>query len=93
MRPVYLWDYDIDETSFRKMLDGSLTIGRLDQEWAIVRVLEYAPYQEILRLLTFKEIVDWWPKVRNRIRSNGRKRGFDFLVEWLPQKHPELLHG
>jgi len=93
MRPVYLWDYDIDETSFRKMLEGSLTIGRLDQEWAIVRTLEYAPYQEILRLLTFKEIVHWWPKVHNRIRSKGRKRGFDFLVEWLPQKHPELLYG
>jgi len=55
--------------------------------------LEYAPYQEIIRLLTFKEIVHWWPKVRNRIRSNGRKRGFDFLVEWLPKKHPELLYG
>ena len=93
MRPVYLWDYDIDEISFRKILDGSLTLGRLDREWAIVRVLEYAPYPEILRLLSFKEIADWWPKVRNRIRSRGRTRGFDFLVEWLPQKHPELFHG
>jgi len=21
----------------------------------------------------------------------SRKRGFDFLVEWLPRRHPELL--
>ena len=30
----YVWDYDIDEQQFRQILDGHLSIGRLDQDWA-----------------------------------------------------------
>ena len=32
-----------------------------------------------------------WPRWRDRVRSQSRKRGLDFLVDWLPQYHPELL--
>jgi hypothetical protein len=32
-----------------------------------------------------------WPRWRSRVRSQRRRRGFDFLVEWLPRHHPELL--
>jgi hypothetical protein len=87
----YVWDYDIDETQFREILAGRLTIGRLNRDWAAVRLLEYASYRDIVRLLGFRELVQDWPKWRRRIRSQSRKRGFDFLVEWLPQYHPELL--
>jgi hypothetical protein len=44
MRPPYLWDYDIDEAQFQELLDGKKTIGRLDADWAALRLLEYAPY-------------------------------------------------
>jgi len=53
--------------------------------------LEYAPYHEIVRLLGYKEIVEQWPGLRENIRSQARKRGFDFLVEWLKKKHPEKI--
>lgn len=92
-RLPYIWDYDIDETRFREILSGRLALGRLDREWALLRLFEYAPYSEIVRLLGFKEIVECWPRLGKRIRSLSRKRGFDFLVQWLSQKHPELLHG
>ena len=92
-RLPYVWDYDIDQDTFRQMLAGQMALGRLNQEWAVVRLLEYASYKEIVRLLGYSGIVQWWPFVRSRIRSQGRKRGFDFLVTWLPDKHPELLHG
>ena len=90
-RPPYVWDYDISETQFDQLLTGELTIGRLDREWAALRLLEYAPYREIIAKLGFRALIDGWPTWRKRIRSESRKRGFDFLVEWLPQHHPELL--
>jgi hypothetical protein len=89
----FIWDYDIDEQTFRDLLDGKRTIGRLDQDWAARRLLEYASYAEIIRWLGYPHLIENWPRWRPHIRSESRKRGFDFLVEWLPQAHPELCHG
>lgn len=90
-RLPYVWDYNIDEQQFLDILQGRAIQGRLNQEWAILRLLEYAPYREIIRLLGYGAVVDGWPGWRRHIRSESRRRGFDFLVEWLPQQHPELL--
>jgi hypothetical protein len=56
-----------------------------------VRLIEYAPYREIVRLLGFRELVKGWPEWRRHVRSDGRRRGLDFLCAWLPQHHPELV--
>ena len=90
-RLPFVWDYDIDEDRFRGLLAGETVLGRLDRDWAAVRLIEYAPYREIVRLLGFRALVENWPRWRPRIRSESRKRGLDFLVEWLPRHHPELL--
>lgn len=91
-RPLtYVWDYELDAEQFREILAGRLTLGRLDRDWAAARLLEYAPYPEIIRLLGYRALVEGWPRWRQRIRSQSRARGFDFLVAWLPQQHPELL--
>lgn len=87
----WLWDYDLDELQFRRMLEGQLRLGRLDRNWAAVRLLEYAPYSEIVRLLGFRELVCGWQHWRTHLRSQSRVRGLDFLVDWLPGHHPELL--
>ena len=89
-RPSWLWDYDISEQDFIEILAGKRVIGRLNQDWAALRLLEYAPYSEIVRLLGFASLVQNWPRWRQRIRSKSRRRGFDFLAAWLPEKHPEL---
>ena len=88
---AYVWDYTIDETQFRSILAGDLVLGRLDRDWAAVRLIEYASYAEIVRLIGFPALVRDWPRWCERVRSQARKRGLDFLVEWLPQHHPELL--
>ena len=90
-RLAYLWDYDIDDETFQDLLEGRTHLGRLDQDWASVRLLEYAPYREIVQRLGFRRLVEGWPGWRSRIRSQSRRRGFDFLAEWLPRHHPELL--
>jgi len=89
-RPPWVWDYDVDTETFRALLDGRTTLGRLDRDWAAVRLLEYAPYGEIVRWLGFPALIRDWPRWRNRVRAESRRRGFDFLVEWLPKHHPEL---
>lgn len=92
-RLPYVWDYDIDSTTFFDILEGRRTLGRLDQDWAALRLLEYASYDEIIQWIGFKRIVENWSRWRGKMRSKSRVRGFDFLVKWLPEKHPELLHG
>jgi hypothetical protein len=90
-RLPYVWDYDLDRGQFIEILQGRLRKGRLDQDWAARRLLEYAPYDEIIRLIGYKKLVENWPRWRGGVRSQSRVRGFDFLVSWLPEKHPEYL--
>jgi hypothetical protein len=91
MRLPYVWDYDLDETEFRDLLDGKTTIGRLNRDWAAIRLLEYAPYADIVQMLGFRNLVEGWPRWRNHIRSLSRRRSFDFLTDWLPKNAPERL--
>ena len=58
---------------------------------AAVRLIEYAPYREIIRQLGYRGIVEGWHEWRPYVRSPGVRRGLDFLVEWLPKHHGELL--
>ena len=90
-RSSYVWDYDISERDFHALLAGEITIGRLGTDWATIRLLEYGNYAEIIRLLGYRHLIEGWPHWRKSIRSDSRKRGFDFLVKWLPENHPELL--
>lgn len=91
LRLPWVWDYDLGEDEFRRMLAGGYSRGRLDRDWAAVRLIEYAPYADIVRMLGFRDLLAGWPRWRRRIRSEGRRRGLDFLAEWLPVHHPELL--
>jgi len=88
-RLSYVWDYDLDEVAFQSLLHGEGHFGRLDRDWAAVRLLDYAPYAEIVRLLGFRDLVAGWPRWRDRVRSVSRRRGLDFLVWWLTYRHPD----
>ncbi|MCA9982245.1 MAG: hypothetical protein KDD89_15480 [Anaerolineales bacterium] len=91
MHSPYVWDYDIDEATFDAILAGEIQVGRLDRDWAAVRLLEYAPYADIVHRLGYGGIVAGWPRWREKARAENRRRGLDFLVSWLPVHHPELL--
>ncbi len=90
-RLPYVWDYDIDARLFREILAGRVQVGRLDRGWAAARLLEYAPYREIIRLIGYGELVRNWPQWRQHVRSVSRRRGLDFIAEWIPRRHPELI--
>jgi len=90
-RLPFVWDYDLDEGAFKALLEGRQIVGRLDRNWAAVRLLEYASWPEIRRLLSLRDLVAGWPSWRGRIRSQTRRQGLDFLVDWLPRERPDLL--
>lgn len=91
-RLPYVWDYEIDTETFLEILAGKRSIGRLNQDWAATRMLEYAPYKDIVHQIGYRRLIENWPHWRKKIRSQSRRRGFDFLVSWLPEKHPELCN-
>jgi hypothetical protein len=91
MRARYVWDYDISEQQFDALLKGGAAVGRLDRVWAAARLIDSAPYDEVVRRIGFRELVHNWPEWRSRVRSSSARRGLDFLTEWLPKHHPELL--
>jgi hypothetical protein len=91
MSLLYVWDYDLDEAEFHALLDGKKQIGRLNKDWAAIRLLDYAPYPDIVRLLGFRRLIAGWPEWRSHVRSNSRRRAFDWLVEWLPKHAPESI--
>lgn len=86
----YILDYELNDEQFISILQGKLTIGRFDQDWAAVRLLEYAPYPDIVSLIGFKMLVDNWPGWRIKVTLESRRRGLDFLSSWLVNTHPEL---
>jgi hypothetical protein len=90
-RLPFVWDYDLDEEDFGDLLAGRRTMGRLDRNWAAVRLLEYAPYADIRRLLSLRDLVGGWSSWRARVRSTTRRRGLDFLVQWLTTERRDLL--
>jgi len=90
-RLPFVWDYDLDEGTSARCSRVAGPWAGLDRNWAAVRLLEYASYPEIRRLLTLHDLVEGWPLWRGRIRSQTRRRGLDFLVDWLPRERPDLL--
>lgn len=92
-RLLYVWDSEIDAETFFEILAGNRVVGRLNQDWAARRLLDYAPYKDIIHQIGYRRLIDNWPRWRSKIRSQSRRRGFDFLVSWLPEKHPELCSG
>ena len=77
-RLPYVWDYDLDEAQFLDLLEGRRAFGRLDQDWAARRLLEYAPYADIVRLTGFPKLVRNWPRWRGASVPRAANGGLTF---------------
>lgn len=92
-RAKYVWDYELSQEEFDALLAGRLRRGTLDRDWAAVRLIEWASYDEMIQRIGFGALVREWPRWRARVRSEAQRRGLDFVVEWIPKRHPELLNA
>lgn len=89
-RLPWLWDYDIDEATFTALLNGEAAVPPLDRDWAAVRLIEYAPWSQITMRLGWHRLIADWPRWRDRVRSESRRRGIDFAVDWVRANRPDL---
>ncbi len=85
----WLWDVDMDEAAFERCLRGKSSSPFFDADWALTRLLEYAPYREIRRLLPEDTFIQRWECLAPRIRSSGRREGAAFLRTWLIQQRSQ----
>jgi hypothetical protein len=90
-RAKYVWDYDLTQQQFDDLLAGRYEDGVLNRDWAAVRLIEWAPYEEMIQRIGYQALVENWSRWRRRVRSHSTRRGLDFLVEWMRTFHPELL--
>jgi hypothetical protein len=84
---AWLWDTDMDNSVFDGILDGREAKPPRDFRWALLRLIEYAPYRDIRRLLPRARFLREWPQLAPLVRSRTRREGMDFLHEWFTQ-HP-----
>ena len=77
-RYPWLWDVEMDSASFDALLAGMIDPGPRERTWALLRLIEYAPYSEIRRLLPLDYFLKMWPEISGRVRSLSRRDGMDF---------------
>lgn len=82
----WLWDVPISDAEFDAIVGGGRTVGLYDREWAALRLIEYAPYRDIRRLLPDATIRELWPSLAPKVRSATRRAGMHFLYEWLTKR-------
>jgi hypothetical protein len=79
----WLWDVEMSAEQFRLALAGKAEGSAYDQRWALIRLLDYAPYHDILRLLPRQAFVTLWPQIAGHLRSATRREGMAFVRERL----------
>ena len=83
---AWLWDLEIDDLCFERILRGEQEERGLGWKWAMARLIDYAPYREIWRLLPKDMFVERWPEVAPLVRSETRREGMEYLRERLMQR-------
>ena len=81
-RYPWLWDVDMDNATFEAILNEKTVVGALDSDWAMLRLLEYAPFRDIKRLLPFDSFLRKWPSLKPKVRSVSRREGMEYCVAW-----------
>lgn len=75
----------MDNAEFEAILRGNVERPPHDSRWALLRLIEYAPWAEIRRLLPRDRFLKEWPGLASRVRSRARREGMDFLFHWFSQ--------
>ncbi len=75
----------MDNAEFEAILRGAVAPAPHDSRWALLRLIEYAPYAYIRRLLPRDRFLNEWPQLVSRVRSRARREGMDFLYHWFKQ--------
>lgn len=81
-RYAWLWDVDLIPSEFDAILAGRAGVDPEDRRWALLRLLEYAPYRELRRLIPLEYFLVEWPNLAPSVRSRTRRQGMEFFYHW-----------
>ena len=81
-RYSWLWDFPYGNDRFDAALRGEGT-GSYNEDWAMARLIDYAPYREMMRRLPKKRFVEIWPRISRLIRPHEIKEGINFYHQKL----------
>jgi hypothetical protein len=82
----WLWDTELGNEDFEVLLRGEGVSAGHDVRWALLRLIEYAPYSDLRRHLPRERFLREWPALSPRVRSRTRREGMEFLYHWF-QEH------
>ena len=77
-----LVDYD-SSSDVKRPLQKRGGISMADTRRAMARLIDYAPESEIERLLPLQGLVELWPEIAGRIRSETKKAEMEKLYQRL----------
>jgi len=75
-----VWDYNLLQSDFEKILKGEKVVGKFDQPWAIKRVLENLNFYEAMAIIPKSLFISNWYKIRTKIFNQSIIKGYDFLL-------------
>lgn len=75
-----VWDYNIEQSDFEKILNGEKVMGKFDQPWAIKRVLENLNFYEAMSIVPKSLFISNWNKIKLKIFNRSIIKGYDFLL-------------
>ncbi len=79
-----VWDYDLTQNEFEAILAGKKVLGNMDQNWAIVRVLENLNYYDAMNLVSLNTLRNNWKEVQPKLFNSSIKNGYEFLLQRYP---------
>jgi len=80
----WLWDVPFGNEHFDAALRGD-GAWPYDERWAMIRLIEYAPYRYLKRMLPKQRFVEIWPDISKRIRAREEREGMEFCYQHLKQ--------
>ena len=79
-----MWDYNLSQKEFEVILAGKKVLGNMDQNWAIVRVLENLNYYDAMNLVSLNTLRSNWKEVQPKLFNSSIKNGYEFLLQRYP---------
>jgi hypothetical protein len=79
---TWLWDTDMGNDRFDEYLTRA-DVSSDEAQWAMLRLIDYAPYYTLRRKLPKKRFLRMWPGISKRIRPRELREGMDFYFSWL----------
>lgn len=79
-----VWDYDLTQGEFESILAGKKVLGNMDQNWAIVRILENLNYYDAMNLVPLNTLRNNWKEVQSKLFNSSIKSGYEFLLQRYP---------